>query len=325
MFKFDSASDLLSTGLNIMMWIPNLFVKAVAGITSWFAGILGFKKESKEIAEAGKDFSFGDLIMKAVDAIGKWFGDMFDSITNFDFAGFAKGIMPDFLADMIFGKGESKVEKPAEAKKAETAAQGGEAEKALENPDTGGMFDAILNPFRTYVADLLADTTGIPDWVENIVLSAIPGGGGEVEDTSARGSIIKKRAAKGAIVTKPAYLPASGTVVGEHSSWSGKGAAAGAIPDGPGGEAIIPLAGERGGTILAEALAPAITGAILNELAMASIGGGTEGAGAPTVIQDNSTNQVTNNNTTVTPPQTRGQILPGQGRDHGVSHFTHAA
>jgi len=60
-------------------------------------------------------------------------------------------------------------------------------------------------------------------------------------------------------------------------------------------------------------------------LAMSKIGGGTEGAGAPTVIQDNSTNQVTNNNTTVTPPQTRGQILPGQGRDHGVSHFTHAA
>jgi len=308
MFKFDSASDLLSTGLNIMMWIPNLFVKAVAGITSWFAGILGFKKESKEIAKAGKDFSFGDLIMKAVDAIGKWFGDMFDSITNFDFAGFAKGIMPDFLADMIFGD-KPEVEKPAEAKKAETAAQGGESEKLLEKPDTGGMFDAILNPFRTYVADLLADTPLIPDWVENIVLSAIPGGGGEVEDTSARGSIIKKRAAKGAIVTKPAYLPASGTVVGEHSSWSGKGAAAGAIPDGPGGEAIIPLAGERGGAILAEALAPAITGAILNELMMARVGGGTEGGSAPTVIQDNSTNQNVTNNTIVRTPSPIGPNL----------------
>ena len=90
-------------------------------------------------------------------------------------------------------------------------------------------------------------------------------------------------------------------------------------------EAIIPLEGQRGGSILAEALAPAIAGAILNELAMAKIGGGAEGTGAPTVIQDNSTNQVTNNNTTITPPQTRGQILPGQGRDHGVSHFTHAA
>ena len=177
------------------------------------------------------------------------------------------------------------------------------------------MFDAILNPFRTYVADLLADTTGIPEWVENIVLSAIPGGGGEVEDTSARGSIIKKRAAKGAIVTKPAYLPASGTVVGEHSSWSGKGAAAGAIPDGPGGEAIIPLAGERGGAILAEALAPAIAGAILNELMMARVGGGAEGGSAPTVIQDNSTNQNVTNNTIVRTPSPSGPGLHFEGRD----------
>ena len=121
MFKFDSASDLLSTGLNIMYWIPNLFVKAVAGITSWFAGILGFEKESKEIAKAGKEFNFGDLIMDAVKAIGKWFGDMFDSITEFDFAGFARGIMPDFLADMIFGKEGAKPEKPAKAKVAEVA------------------------------------------------------------------------------------------------------------------------------------------------------------------------------------------------------------
>ena len=125
-----------------------------------------------------------------------------------------------------------------------------------------------------------------------------------------------------------AYLPASGTVVGEHASWSGKGAARGAvdgpIPDG-GAEAVIPLDGERGGRILAEALAPAIAGAILNELMMARAGGVGEEGGGATVIQDNSTNQVTNNNTTVTPPQTRGQILPGQGRDHGVSHFTHAA
>ena len=66
-------------------------------------------------------------------------------------------------------------------------------------------------------------------------------------------------------------------------------------------------------------------GSTLNQQAMDKVVGGTESAGAPTVIQDNSTNQVTNNNTTVTPPQTRGQILPGQGRDHGVSHFTHAA
>ena len=55
---------------------------------------------------------------------------------------------------------------------------------------------------------------------------------------------------------------------------------------------------------------------------------GEGGSGAdrhPPIITDSSTTVVNNNNTTISPPQTRGQILPGQGRDHGVSHFTHAA
>ena len=178
------------------------------------------------------------------------------------------------------------------------------------------MFTAILNPFRTYVKGLLEDTFGIPEWVENIVMSAIPGG--EVKDTSARGSIIKKRAAKGAIVTKPAYLPASGTVVGEHASWSGKGAQAGGttlVPDG-GDEAIIPLAGQAGGKILAEALAAPIAGAILNALMMARAGGaGAEDAGAPTVIQDNSTTQNVVNNTIFRSPSPSGPSLHFEGRD----------
>ena len=78
MFKFDSTSDLLSTGLNIMMWIPNLITKAIASVTAWFAGILGFKEESEAIAKAGKEFNIGDLIMSMIDKIMKWLGDIFD-------------------------------------------------------------------------------------------------------------------------------------------------------------------------------------------------------------------------------------------------------
>ncbi len=130
--------------------------------------------------------------------------------------------------------------------------------------------------------------------------------------------IVTSNQARGAIVTKPTYLPSSGTVVGEHASWSGKGAARGAvggpIPDG-GAEAVIPLDGERGGRILAEALAPAITGAILNELMMARVGGGAEGGSAPTVIQDNSTNQNVTNNTIVRTPSPSGPGLHFEGRD----------
>ena len=68
--------------------------------------------------------------------------------------------------------------------------------------------------------------------------------------------------------------------------------------------------------MLAEALAPAIAGAILNELMMARVGGaGAEGGGAPTVIQDNSTNQNVTNNTIVRTPSPSGPGLHFEGRD----------
>ena len=160
------------------------------------------------------------------------------------------------------------------------------------------------------------------DWVENIVLGAIPGG--EVTGEGARGGIIKSRAAKGAIVTKPAYLPSSGTVVGEHSSWSGgKGAYAGGFaaappktPDG-GDEAIIPLEGQRGGSILADALAPSVAGAVLNQMQMERVGGeGPAGMGsAPPAIIDSSTVNNVTNNTIVRSPSPSGPGLHFEGRD----------
>ena len=161
-----------------MMWIPNLFVKAVAGITSWFAGLLGFKEEAKEIAEAGKEFNIGDLIFKAVEAISKWFGDLFDSIINFDFAGMARGLMPDFLADMIFGKEKPKAKKAEEPMKKSLAEQAKEAEKELaeggselkEDVFSGlaGMFDLgnLMKPVRDKIESVFAD---VPFFVPDAV------------------------------------------------------------------------------------------------------------------------------------------------------------
>ena len=153
MFKFDSASDLLSTVMNIMMWIPNLFVKAIAGIASFFAGLLGFDEESEAIANAGKEFSFGDLIMKGVKAIGKWFGDLFDSIVNFDFKSLAKSIMPDFLADMIFGKEEPKAKKTEAAQKVDL--------KKVDAEASDSMFDlgTLMKPIRDKVESILDPET----------------------------------------------------------------------------------------------------------------------------------------------------------------------
>ena len=164
MFQFDSTSGLLKTVLNIMMWIPNLFVKAVAGIASWFAGLLGFEEESEAIASAGKEFSFGDLIMKAVKAIGDYFSDLFDSIVNFDFGALAKSIMPAKLYDWIFGG----VEPTESAKKSVAAAEGkfdeDKAEKSRKELVKMGLLDEDLatkdNLEIAKIQEALAAATG---------------------------------------------------------------------------------------------------------------------------------------------------------------------
>ena len=143
-------------------------------------------------------------------------------------------------------------------------------------------------------------------------------------------------AATGAfIVNRPTFLPQSGVVVGESkaSSPKGKGLAGGGFSDGPpelvqmggGATQVFPLGGPQADELI-KPVASQMAGAAMNMMMMERVG--AEGPGAdrnPPIITDSSTTIVNNNNTTITPPQTRGQILPGQGRDHGVSHFTHAA
>jgi hypothetical protein len=133
---------------------------------------------------------------------------------------------------------------------------------------------------------------------------------------------IKKGKARGAIVTKPAYLPASGTVVGEHASWSGgKSAAVGGFaaappktPDG-GDEAIIPLDGQRGGSILADALAPSVTGAVLNQMQMERVGMDTAVASAAPTIVDSSTNTQVFNETNIRNPSVDSPHVFGESTD----------
>ena len=107
MFKFDSGSDALKSILNIMMWIPNLLVKAIAGITSYFAGLLGFDEASKDIAKAGKEFSFGDLVGKGLKALGDWLKGLFD----IDVDAIGKSILGDTVYDALFGRAEGVTKK----------------------------------------------------------------------------------------------------------------------------------------------------------------------------------------------------------------------
>ena len=134
---------------------------------------------------------------------------------------------------------------------------------------------------------------------------------GIIKDTSARG---------GVIVNKPAYLPSSGVVIGESPVFSGRGLAKGgvAVPDG-GSEAVIPF-DQRGIQIMTDAIGKPVAGATLNELQVARTMVTNNMSSEPVVI-DNSSQPTVINQTNVSSPQTRGNPLPGMGRDMSVSHL----
>ena len=118
----------------------------------------------------------------------------------------------------------------------------------------------------------------------------------------------------GFIVNQPSYLPGSGVVVGEHGTYSGRGLAYGGIADG-GPEAVIPLSSPRAGAFI-DPMARSVSGVVMNQLAMARLGGGA-GGGSPTVVTGNdmSSNQVDNRTTVINNPSPIGPTLPNEGRD----------
>ena len=119
----------------------------------------------------------------------------------------------------------------------------------------------------------------------------------------------------GFIVNQPTYLPNSGVVVGEHGTYSGRGAAAGGIADG-GPEAVIPLSSTRAGAFI-DPMARSVAGQVMNRLAMSRVGMDNSGGGGANVVTGNdmSSNQVSNNTTVINNPSPIGQTLPDEGRD----------
>jgi hypothetical protein len=102
MFKFDSTSDIIASLVNVVTWLPNLVAKGITAVTAWFLKLLGFEEKSKAVAEAGKKFSFGDLLMGAVDSLVKWFTKLFD----LDVEAIVKSIPGGAALWKIFGSGE---------------------------------------------------------------------------------------------------------------------------------------------------------------------------------------------------------------------------
>jgi len=136
------------------------------------------------------------------------------------------------------------------------------------------------------------------------------------ERTRLEGVKTEKGLARGGfIVNKPTYLPNSGIVVGEHGTYSGRGAAYGGIADG-GPEAVIPLSSTRAGAFI-DPMARSVAGSVLNQLAMSRVGMDNSGGGGANVVTGNdmSSNQVSNNTTVINNPSPIGQTLPDEGRD----------
>ena len=138
MFKFDSGSDVLKSVLNIMMWIPNLLVKAMLGVTSFVAGLLGFDEKSEDLATAGKDFSFGDLIGDGLTALADWLKGLFD----IDVDAIGKSLLGDTVYNALFGTAEGVTRKDVgTVKQAEEKFKEGRSDKSRKELVSAGLLD----------------------------------------------------------------------------------------------------------------------------------------------------------------------------------------
>ena len=122
-------------------------------------------------------------------------------------------------------------------------------------------------------------------------------------------------AARGAfIVNRPTYLPSSGVVVGEHASYSGRGAARGGIPMDGGPEAIVPLGSDRAGAFF-DPIAQRMGENLNAQMLARNYREGGRGGAAPTNITDASTINNITNNTVIRTPSPSGPNLHFEGRD----------
>ena len=79
MFKFDSASNILASYINLLTFFPNMIKDAIAAVTTYLLKLFGFDEAAEKVANANK-FSIGEMIMKLLDTLVVWLSDLF----NFD-------------------------------------------------------------------------------------------------------------------------------------------------------------------------------------------------------------------------------------------------
>ena len=76
LFKFDSTSDIITSLVNVITFVPNLLKDLITGATEWLLGLFGFDDAAKKLANA-TDWTFGSLITGAFKAVKDWFVGLF--------------------------------------------------------------------------------------------------------------------------------------------------------------------------------------------------------------------------------------------------------
>ncbi len=87
LFKFDSLGDVMKSYFNLLTFFPNMVKDVVLSVTSWLLDLFGFGEQAKAVANA-KNFSLGDMLFDAIDAIWEWF----KGLLNIDVMGIVKKI-----------------------------------------------------------------------------------------------------------------------------------------------------------------------------------------------------------------------------------------
>ena len=132
-----------------------------------------------------------------------------------------------------------------------------------------------------------------------------------------------KNLAYGGIINRPTYLPSSGVMVGEHSSYSGRGTPRDGGPEiligGAANGAVLPLDDEKAGVWI-DPIMKSAAGAAMNAMMVERMmGRGARPTQSPTII-DASTVQNVSNNTLIRPPSPGGQLMAGERRDFVSIH-----
>ena len=77
MFKFDSASAIITSAFNVVTFLPNLILTGLREVSKWLLSLFGFDKAAQAVANTD-NWTIGSMVVTAFKAIKKWFVGLFN-------------------------------------------------------------------------------------------------------------------------------------------------------------------------------------------------------------------------------------------------------